>query len=228
MHIFEQSVRCVMKYARFLVLPLLLVGFSALAYADGVPVDPQMDVSDPTCTTTSCPNPVGFGLGFQFTVNAQGGGIFMATNQSATTDSSGKWNSLLFTFMSPLVSIDSVSCTSGLGGNAPFGSPCTKTQEQNGTIDLLYSVACTGDTEICTSGIPNNDIFTINLNAIIPGDIWPAGLTFNAYPNANKNVSGFVILTETVPEPGTITLLGAGLVALVAKRRFRRQLQARS
>src|ERR1700676_2008960 len=225
---YDRSMRCVMKFTRLFFLAFLLMGYSALAYADGVPVDPQMDVSDPACTTASCPNPAGFGLGFQFTVNTEGGGIFMATNQSATTDSNGQWNSLLFTFMSPTVGVDSVSCTSGAGGNAPFGSPCTKSTEENGTVDLLYTVVCAA-TEICTSGIPNNDIFTINLNAIIPGDTWPAGLTFNAYPNANKNVSGFVILTETpMPEPGTITLLGAGLAALVAKRRFRSQRQARS
>jgi hypothetical protein len=204
------------------------MGSAAFAYADGVPVDPLIDVTDPLCgseTGSGCPTNVGPNEGFQFTTNAQGGGIFMGTNESASL-----WSTLLITFKSLTVTEAQVTCTSSAGSNptAPFQSPCSKSTETDGTVDLFYTRFC--DFETCSTrpGLPNNDIFTINLNAIIPGDIWPAGLTFNGYPNGNRNVSGFQVLTETVPEPGTLTLLGIGLGALVAKRRFRSQRRARS
>jgi len=221
-----------MKGTRFLVLPLLLVGFSALAYADGVPVDPQMDVSDPTCPTgATCPSPVGPGQGFTFTTNAAGGGIFMGTNQSGSENT---WSSLLFTFVPPAGGVGPITCTSGAVGAAPF-FPCSQSTEQNGTVDLFYNSFCIEGT--CPSGITPNDIFTITLNDIVNGIVlptgsWPAGLTFLAYPNTSPGqekqpINGFVTLTP-MPEPGTLTLLGIGLGALAAKRRFRSQRNSKS
>jgi hypothetical protein len=222
-----------MTSSRYVLLAILLMGSAALTYADGVPVDPVIDVSDPQCpspTGSGCPSNVGPNQGFQFTTNAQGGGIFMGTNQSAIGDFNGLWSSLLITFNSPLVTAAQVSCTSSAGTNptAPFQSPCLITTERNGTVDLLYSRFCNPDLGGCSTrpGLPNNDIFTINLNSTDPTQLWPAGLTFLGYPNENRNVSSFQILTETVPEPGTLTLLGIGLGALVAKQRFRSQRQA--
>src|SRR5258708_9832453 len=84
----SQSERCVMNLTRLALVVIVLIGSAAVARADGLPVDPKMDVSDPTCTTSSCPNPVGPNQGFQFTVvpNSPGstdcGGGFMATHES--------------------------------------------------------------------------------------------------------------------------------------------------
>lgn len=217
-----------MTSQRFILLAILLMGSAALAHANGLPVDPQMDVSDPTCSTgTTCPSPVGPGQGFTFTANAVGGGIFMGTNQSGSTNT---WNSLLITFMPPTGGVGLITCTSGAAGAAPFFSPCSQSTEQNGTVDLFYNNFCEG---ACPSGITPNDIFTITLNNVgsLTGS-WPAGLTFLGYANTNPGqetqpINGFVTLTS-MPEPGTLTLLGVGLGALVARRRFSRQGDSKS
>jgi PEP-CTERM motif len=220
-----------MTSPRFAFLAILLMGSASLAHADGIPVDPQMDVSDPFCPSESgsgCPTNVNEGQGFMFTVGPNGGGIFMGTNEDS------QWNSLLFTFPS-LPPTMVISCTSsGTGDNpAPFASPCTQQEDpfNDGLTDLIYTTSgeSCGIESFCP-GIPVGEIFTINLNDTgLSTGSWPVGTTFTAFPNQVRSLTSFVTLTSaSVPEPGTITLLGAGLVALVAKRRFRRQLQARS
>ena len=216
-----------MTSQRFVLLAVLLMGSAAFARADGVPVDPQMDVSDPQCPpNTVCPTPIGPNQGFKFTANAAGGGIFMGTNEDS------QWNSLLFTFASLSAGMTITCTSSGTGGGpAPFASPCTQQVDpfNSSLTDLIYNNT-TGscDTEIGCPGIALGEIFTINLND--PGlstGSWPVGLLFTAYPNENRNLTNFVTLTS-MPEPGTLTLLGIGLGALAAKRRFRGQRDSKS
>jgi hypothetical protein len=218
-----------MKFTRLFFLAFLLVGSSALAYADGVPVDPQMDVSDPPCSSPSgsgCPTNVNEGQGFRFTVGANGGGIFMGTNEDS------QWNSLLFTFAN-LPPNMLITCTSSgtAGGPAPFASPCTQQGDpfNEGLTDLIYTNNGQGcDIELGCPGIHVGEIFTINLNdpGVSTGS-WPVGLTFTAFPNQNRAVTSFAILTATVPEPGALTLLGIGLGALFARRKFWKQRDSR-
>src|SRR5258708_36081517 len=132
-----------MTFGRFVFLAALLMGSAVFANADGVPVDPVIDVSDPICPPdTVCPNPVGPNQGFRFTV-VGGGGIFMATNQSASDSNPSRlWSSLLFTFPRMGLTLEQITCTSGAGGNAPFGFPCEKSFEGDGTvIALLYTIS---------------------------------------------------------------------------------------
>ncbi|MHB8504023.1 MAG: PEP-CTERM sorting domain-containing protein [Candidatus Acidiferrales bacterium] len=207
-----------MKCMRFLFLLLLLMGSAALAYADGVPVDPLMDVSDPLCTPESnCPSPIHAGQGFQFTSDAAGGGVFTATNMTGAT-----WSTLEFLFPNTVTGI--FTCTSG-GPNIPYQQGCASPiPAGEGMQSLTFVSACPTGIELCTQrpGIQNGFVFTVTLGS------WPVGTLIRALPNG-QSVSSFVTLTSTsVPEPGTITLLGAGLAALVVKRRFRSQLQSRS
>lgn len=213
---------------RFVLLAVLLMGSAAFAHADGVPVDPQMDVSDPQCpssTGSGCPTNVTEGQGFRFTVGPSGGGIFMGTNEDS------QWSSLLFTFASLSAGM-TITCTSGAGGGiAPFASPCTQQGDpfNSNLTDLIYNTTGSScDTEFGCPGIAFGEIFTINLND--PGlstGSWPVGLQFTAYPNENRSLTSFATLTS-MPEPGTLTLLGIGLGALAAKRRFRNQRGSKS
>jgi hypothetical protein len=73
-----------MKGLRFFFLAILVGGSAAVVRADGLPVDPGMDVSDPLCTSSSCPGSVGAGQGFTFKVGANGGGVFSGTKSKRT------------------------------------------------------------------------------------------------------------------------------------------------
>ena len=74
-----------MMSSRFVLVAILLMGSSVLTYADGVPVDPRMDVSDPTCGGLRCTVE---GQGFPLR-RANGGGFFtFQTNPGRGLDKS--------------------------------------------------------------------------------------------------------------------------------------------
>lgn len=196
-----------MARLRFVLMGLLLMGSASLIKADGIPIDPLMDVTDPPCFE-GCPNPVAPGQAFQFTVGADGGGIFTFTNQSGIL-----WKSLLFVVSgSGIEDLGLINCTSS-GDPSPFASPCGKSFDPDGSsIDLFYNACPDG---CIFPGIPDNNTITINLNDLTgaTGGSWRVGTHMTGFYNGDR--------TLNVPEPATLTLLGLGIGALFARRKFR-------
>ncbi len=197
-----------MKSARIAFMVLLLLGSAAItriARADGAPpVDPDIDVSDPTCGEFSCP---GVGLTFSFSSNAAGGGSTTLQNASGQS-----WFSLLIeTGSNPFnVPANTVVCTTNAFLN------CQVFNLGGGiTAIFLSGVSTVTDTLLTESftagGIANGANFTINLN--------DTGLTTGSW-GANREFDATANASSPVPEPATLTLLGIGLGALLAKRKF--------
>jgi hypothetical protein len=196
-----------LKPSRFVFLAILLMGSASLAHADGVPVDPQMDVSDPTCGETCTPIE---GTTFTFTSNNNGGGFFTFQNASGVD-----WTSLLvetgsFPFNVPA---NSVTCTT----NAFLS--CQVFDLAGGVTAMYFSGVNSIESELGAVGILNTFVFTVNLNDLVDGvpntspsgsGGWGAARDFSATANA----------TSPVPEPGTLTLMGIGLGALLARKKF--------
>lgn len=186
-------------------MAILLMGFAALAHADSIPADPKMIVSDPTCGE-GCTS---VGTTFSFTSDANGGGFLTFQNNSEID-----WSSLLIeTGSAPFnVPANSVTCQT----NAFLS--CQVSDLAGGITAMYFSGVNSLASEIGPFGILSGDVFTIELNDIsgIDGGGWGSFRTFDASAN----------VPAPVPEPATLTLMAAGLGALLAKRRFRSRQQS--
>jgi hypothetical protein len=187
-----------------------VIGCSLSAFAG-----PGIVIGDPSCNTWNTANGplinVSTANSFSLTTNQIGGGYFGVCNQSGQ-----QWNFVDFKFLADLQPGD-ITCD----GSDVFQN-CSITAFTGG-IDILFfnppGTNCNGD----NCGIPKDQLMTINLNknGCIPtarnscsnndGD-WPSFLTI--FGGTNQSA---VIPT---PEPTTMALLGAGLIAVV---RFRRR-----
>jgi hypothetical protein len=203
-----------MTKVRFVVLLSFLLASATLARADGIPTDPDIDVSDPACIT-DCP--AGVGLNFIFGANAFGGGIVSLTNASGQD-----WKSLLITTNSDpfFVNPGSITCITNAFLN------CLVEDLQGGMTGMYLSGVLApppGSEEDADDagphGILNGDAFSINLNDNDSSTgSWGADRDFSASAN----------VPNPVPEPNTLSLLAAGLGALVGGRKFRSALWTRS
>ena len=198
-----------MTIGRFVVLLSFLLASATLARADGI-TDPDMDVSDPACTS-DCP--AGVGLNFIFGANAFGGGIVSMTNTSGQD-----WKSLLVTTNSDpfFVNPGSITCITNAFLN------CLVEDLQGGMTGMYLSGVLPPDGDADDAGphgILNGDAFSINLNDNDSSTgSWGADRDFSASAN----------VPNPVPEPNMLSLLAAGLGALLGGRKFRNLLGARS
>ena len=197
-----------MTIGRFVVLLSFLLASATLARADGIPTDPDIDVSDPPCMS-DCPPAAG--LTFAFGSNEFGGGIVRFTNTSGQD-----WTSLLITAGGDPFFVDesAITCTTNAFLN------CVVEDLEGGTSGIFLSgVLPRNSEEFGDRGIFNGDAFAINLNDIGSSTgSWGVDRDFSASAN----------VPDPLPEPNTLSLLAAGLGALLGGRKFRSALRTRS
>ena len=199
---------------RCLAFPIFILLVSAtVVHADGVPVDPKMVVNDPLCFEgcgTALESTV-----FSFSSNANGGGFLTFQNVSGLT-----WTSLLIeTGSDPFnVPANSVTCQT----NAFLSC---QVSDLAGGITAMFFSGTNGETVL---GIPNDFNFTINLNDDLPGggtNVDPGG---SGGWGANRIFNAAANVPSPVPEPATLTLMGVGIGALVARKKLRGRRQPRN
>jgi|SRR5580658_242783 hypothetical protein len=185
-----------MKLSQICGLTLLLVIASAMAFADGIN-DPKVIIKGAGAgmlVQGRCPQCVGVGLNFSFSVPESGSGNLFFTNESGQN-----WNSL--TLIEKGVPAVDISC------NSPLFSSCTTETLKNGSVEILLTNSGRGQWK--DSGIPNGASFEVSLSCV-KGNCWPGGLTFNGHGSS---------AIRATPEPGTIALMVTGLGAFISRRK---------
>jgi len=187
-----------MKISRICALALLFAVSSAMAFADGIQ-DPKIIIKGAgggSLVQGPCPQCIGVGMNFSFTVPQSGSGSLFFTNTSGKN-----WTSLKL--IEKGVPAADVKCSSSL-----FSS-CTTQTLKNGSVEILLS-GVKGGAQWADHGIMNGQNFSINFSCV-KGNCWPGGLTFNGHGGTSVG---------SVPEPGTIGLLVLGLGALSSRRKM--------
>ena len=185
-----------MKISQVCAVALLLVVSSVLAFGNGIN-DPKVIVKGAgggELIKGPCPQCMGVGQNFSFTVPASGSGILYFTNQSGIN-----WNSL--TLIEKGVPAADISC------HSPLYSSCTTETLKNGSVEILLTNS--GKANWRDKGIPNGASFAIDFSC--KGGCWPGGLQFNGHGSSSATAT---------PEPGTIALMVTGLGALVSRRKM--------
>lgn len=198
-----------MRRTSLLWLCLLFCFFAGLAQADNVPVDPQMQVDDPTCPESGCV-PVTFGQPFTFSSNATGGGTTFFQIQG----DSG-FSTLDIETAGTFASTSDVQCITNAFGN------CTVTF-LDGVTDIYLS-GCIEGPCIQAGGIFDIDLDNVQCDgsdctAPDPGTGgWGANRSFAAIGGDSPDATTPFI---SAPEPSGFFLLCTGGAAVALRRRL--------
>jgi len=187
-----------MKIFQACAVALLLVVGTAMAFGDGIQ-DPKVLIGGAgggggELIKGKCPQCMGVGANFSFTVPASGSGTLYFTNESGIN-----WNSM--TLIEKGVPAGDISCHSQL-----FSS-CTTETLKNGSVEILLSNS--GNALWHDKGIPNGANFSITFSCV-KGSCWPGGLQVNGHGSSRLSAT---------PEPGTIALVVTGL-GLITRRKI--------
>lgn len=186
-----------MKTSQMCACVLLLVVGTATAFADGIN-DPKIIIQSASATSGrlgACEGCTNVGLNFTFGVPESGTGKLFFTNTSGVN-----WTSLTLVEQGHQVPAIDINCHSNLFMR------CTATDLKNGKVAIVLA-GIKGSLNP-DRGILNGQSFSIGFSCV-GKSCWPGGLDFVAHAN-----------TTSVPEPGTMGLMVAGLGAMVSRRRM--------
>jgi len=184
-----------MKISQICAVALLLAVGSVMAFADGIN-DPKIIIKGAgggDLVAGHCPQCIGVGMNFNFSVPQSGSGTLFFTNTSGVN-----WTSL--TLIEKGEPAADIKCSTSL-----FSSCTTKTLK-NGSVEILLS-GVGGHALNKDAGIRNGQSFSM-VFACVGQSCWPGGMTFSGHANV-----------AAVPEPGTIALMVTGLVGMVSRRK---------
>jgi hypothetical protein len=179
------------KIFTLLLCSAALVG---CAFADGIPVDPVIQINDPTCPTeTPCAPLVGAGVPFTFMADDNGGGPPPGTNMFQV---SGPGFFSLDVQTAGFIDPASINCTSNRFN-------CTVTNLDNNTVTDMFFTEFICEAEVCSTGFPTGDVFTVNLGTTG----WGADREFVAEANLTTPADNPTLVSE----PSTMALFTVSL-----------------
>ncbi|MGA9641170.1 MAG: PEP-CTERM sorting domain-containing protein [Terriglobales bacterium] len=185
-----------MKISQICVVALLVVLASTLAFGDPIG-DPKVIVkgANGDVPLGKCPQCVGVGFNFSFTIPAGGSGSLYFTNESGKN-----WSSLKL--IETGVPAADVSC------HSPLFASCKTETLKNGSVEILLSNAGGGQ-NWKDHGILNGQNFAIQFSCV-GKSCWPGGLKVSGTGSSGMG---------TIPEPATLGLMATGLGALFSRRK---------
>ena len=194
------------KTLGFTFLLFLLSGF---AYADGVPVDPNMVVNDPLCDSGSpCAPIVSSQVLFTFSASSSGGSTTPITTFEVNP-SGPTFTTLDIETPGIFDSTNLVHCSSNQFSCTPSFI--------GGVTNLHFFI----DTTICPNCVGFLPGFTFTLNLDDPGapagtGSWGAGREFGGEANLGTTPT----TPFFTPEPSSVVMLVSGVAALATRRKL--------